>query len=134
MKHDLLEKNSRYDLIGSFFDLIDKSDKAICSDQIIEGPEKFRETLPRHNCLNHHITMFRNNTRVSLSDKLRYFQDYEFCITLLSRNYIIGNISIVLLREWILPSSITYAKKDSQMFYKNLAKQFYFEKNGPDRD
>ena len=78
--------------------------------------------------------MFRNEGEIIYRSKFRYSQDYDFYLNLMSNNYTIGNIADVLLKERIMFSSITYAKRDRQSFFENLAKQFYFERilNGSD--
>lgn len=78
--------------------------------------------------------MFKNNGEIGYREKFRYAQDYDFYLNLLSNKYILGNTEEVLLRERIIPSSITYARKNEQDFFKNMARHFYFERMKYGRD
>lgn len=133
-QYDFLEKNSVYHLIGSSFELIDENDQTICKVLANTGIDYIKKNLLKHNYFNHSTIMFRNEGEIIYRNKFRYSQDYDFYLNLMSNNCTIGNIADVLVKERLMFSSITYAKRDIQSFFENLAKQFYFEriKNGSD--
>lgn len=128
IQYTFLENNIRYQLIGSSIELIDKNDNAICKIIANNDPDYIRKKMPLYNCINHSTIMFRNNGRAYYREKFKYSQDYDLYLTLLSKKFIPGNIEEVLLKERMVPSSITYASKNEQEFFKNKARQFYFER------
>ena len=134
IQYNFLEKNTNYYLIGSSFELIDEDDHTICKVLAKNNLNYIKKNLPNYNCINHSTIMFRNEDRICYRSKFKYSQDYDFYLNLLSNNYTIGNIPEVLLKERLMPSSITYAKRDKQSYFENLAKQFYLEResNGTD--
>jgi len=133
-QYDFLEKNNQYYLAGSSVEVIDENNNTICKIIANENPDYIREKMPSYNCINHSTIMFRNEGTVCYRDKFRYSQDYDFYLNLLSKKYILGNISEVLLKERIIPSSITYSRKNKQEYFRIKARQFYFEriKSGSD--
>jgi len=133
-QYNFLEKNRQYYLIGSSVELIDENNNTICKIIVNDNPDYIRKKLPSYNCINHSTIMFRNIGEIGYRDKFKYSQDYDFYLNLLSKKYILGNTSEVLLKERITPYSITYSRKSGQEFFRNLAKKLYFEriKSGSD--
>lgn len=133
-QHDFLGKNSQYYLVGSSVELIDENNNTICKIIANNDPYYIRGKMPSYNYINHSTIMFRNNSEAGYRDKFKYSQDYDFYLNLLSNKYVLGNISEVLLKERMIPSSITYSKKNEQEYFRIKARQFYFEriKSGSD--
>jgi glycosyltransferase involved in cell wall biosynthesis len=133
-QYDFLEKNNQYYLVGSSVELIDENNNTICKIIANDNPDYIRKKMPSYNCINHSTIMFRNKGEACYHEKFRYSQDYDFYLNLLSNKYVLGNISEVLLKERIMPSSITYSRKNKQEYFRIKARQFYFErmKSGSD--
>src|SRR4030042_2949422 len=127
-QHDFLEKNGRYYLAGSSAELIDENNNTICKIIANDDTNYIRKKMPSCKCINHSSIMFRNNSEAGYREKFKYSQDYDLYLNLLSRKYILGNIPEVLLKERIIPSSITYSRKNEQEFFRDKARQFYFER------
>jgi glycosyltransferase involved in cell wall biosynthesis len=134
IQYTFLENNIRYHLIGSSAELIDEKDNTICKIIANDDPDYIRKKMPLYNCINHSTIMFRNNGGVDYREKFIYSQDYDLYLNLLSKKFILGNIEEVLLKERMVPSSITYASKNEQEFFRNKARQFYFERMKYGRD
>ncbi len=133
-QYNFMEKNSRYYLIGSSVELIDEDGNTICKIIADDDSDYIKKKLPTYNCINHSTIMFRNTGRAHYREKFKYAQDYDMYLNLLSENLVPANIADVLLKERIIPSSITYLRKAEQEFFKELAKKFYFEKIKRGRD
>ena len=134
IQYTFLENNIRYHLIGSSVELIDENDNTICKIMANDDPEYIRKKMPSFNCINHSTIMFKNKGKTGYREKFRYSQDYDLYLNLLSKKYILGNTEEVLLKERVIPSSITYTRKKEQEFFRNKAKQFYFERMKYGRD
>ncbi|MFA5014469.1 MAG: glycosyltransferase family 2 protein [Actinomycetota bacterium] len=134
IQHTFLENNMRYQLIGSSVELIDENDNTICKIIANSNPDHTRKKMPLYNCINHSTIIFRNNGEADYRGKFKYSQDYDFYLNLLSKKFILGNTEEVLLKERVIPSSITYARKNEQEFFRNRARQFYFERIKYGRD
>jgi len=133
-QYNFMEKNSRYYLIGSSVELIDENGNTVCEIIANDDPDYVRKKLPVYNCINHSTIMFRNTGRARYREKFKYAQDYDLYLNLISEDLVPGNIADVLLKERIIPSSITYSSKAGQEFFKELAKKFYFERIKYGRD
>jgi len=127
-QYNFMEKNSRYYLIGSSVELIDENGNTICEIIANDDPDYVKKKLVAYNCINHSTIMFRNTGSARYREKFKYAQDYDLYLNLLSKDLVPGNIADVLLKERIVPSSITYLKKAEQEYFKELAKKFYFER------
>jgi len=127
-QYNFLENNSQYYLVGSSVELIDENNNTICKIIANDDPDYIRKKMPSYNCINHSTIMFRNKGGAGYREKFRYSQDYDFYLNLLSKKYILGNISEVLLKERMIPSSITYSRKNEQEYFRIKARQFYFER------
>jgi len=127
-QYNFLEKNSLHYLVGSSVELIDENGDIVCKIIANDDPDYVKKKLPVYNCINHSTIMFSNTGRARYREKFKYSQDYDFYLNLLTENLVLGNIADVLLKERIIPSSITYLKKEEQEYFKNLAKKFYFER------
>ena len=128
IQYNYLENNKDYYLIGSSVILIDENNQEICKIAANSDLDFIRREMPRHNCINHSTIMFRNMGENIYREKFRYSQDYDFYLNLLSRGIVFGNISDILLKERLMPDSITYAKRNEQRTFENFARDFYFER------
>jgi len=124
-QYDFLEKNTRIHLVGSSIELIDKDDRSICEKMAIVDPDIVEEKMMSYNCIDHSTIMFRRADRIIYRKKFKCSQDYDFYLNLLSDNYVLANISEVLLKERLLSSSITYFRRNEQEYYRSLASKFY---------
>ncbi len=127
-QYDFLEKNSKYYLIGSSVELIDENDDTICRIIANGDPDYIRKKMPSYNCINHSAIMFRNRGVAEYREKFKCSQDYDFYLNLLSKKYVLGNIPEVIVKERMISSSITYSRKDEQEFFRDKARQFYYER------
>ena len=133
-QYDYLENAKDCYLIGSSFILIDEDGREICKIFANTDPDFIKKKLPENNCINHSTIMFRNTGGDTYRSKFRYSQDYDFYLNLLSRGIRLGNITDILLKERFMPDSITYAKRNQQIVFEDLARRFYFERSKYGRD
>src|SRR3972149_2261739 len=134
IQYNFLENNIRYFLIGSSVELIDEDDNTICKIIANDDPDYIRKKMPSSNYINHSTVMFRNNGEAGYREKFKYSQDYDLYLNLLSKKYVLGNMEEVLLKEKVIPSFITYSRKNEQEFFRNKARQFYFERRKSGKD
>ena len=128
MQYNYLENNDDYYLIGSSVILIDENNQEICTVIANSDLNFIKRETPRYNCINHSTIMFRNAGDNIYREKFRYSQDYDFYLNLLSKGIVFGNISDILLKERLVPDSITYAKRNEQVIFESFARDFYFER------
>ncbi len=133
-QYNFLESNKAYYLIGTSVTLIDEKDETVCKIIADSNVDSIKKNILKFNCINHSTIMFRNKGVVNYRAKFKYSQDYDLYLNLLSKNILFGNISDILLEERILPDSITYKKRDKQNHYKNVAREFYFERLNTGKD
>jgi glycosyltransferase involved in cell wall biosynthesis len=133
-QYNYLENEKDCFLIGSSFILIDEEGGEICKIFSDSDPGLVKRKLPENNCINHSTIMFRSTGENTYRSKFRYSQDYDFYLNLLSRGVRLGNIADVLLKERLISDSITYAKRDEQAVFEDLARRFYFERLKYGRD
>ena len=134
IQYNFLESNNDYYLVGSSAMLIDGNGEEICKIIANSSYEFIREKLPESNFINHSSIMFRNSDNYTYRPKFKYSQDYDFYLYLLSKNQKIGAIPEVLLKERLLPGSITYSKRNYQLAFENIARKYYFERLKCGRD
>jgi len=134
MQYRYLENNKNYYLIGSSVILIDENDREICKVIANSDLNFIKRKLPRYNCISHSTIMFRNTGDNIYREKFRYSQDYDFYLNLLSKGIVFGNIPDILLKERLIPDSITYTKRNKQQKFENFARDFYFERMEHGRD
>ncbi|MCJ7471688.1 MAG: glycosyltransferase [Actinobacteria bacterium] len=127
-QYNYLENNKDYYLIGSSVILIDECSREICKIIADTDAGSVRRRLPENNCIDHSTIMFRNTGENIYRAGFRYSQDYDFYLNLLSKGIIFGNMPDILLKERLIPDSITYAKRNEQLVFENLARRFYFER------
>lgn len=133
-QYNYLENKKECYLIGSSFILIDENGREICKIFANTDPGFTKRKLPENNCINHSTIMFNNTGENTYRSKFKYSQDYDFYLNLLSRGIRLGNIADVLLKERLMPDSITYAKRNEQKVFENHARRFYFERSKHGRD
>jgi glycosyltransferase involved in cell wall biosynthesis len=134
MQYEYLKENNNYYLIGSSVELIDGEGSTICKIIADDDPSSVKKKLPAYNCINHSSIMFKNSREAGYREKFKYSQDYDFYLNLLSGSFTLGNIQEVLIKERMLPSSITYFKREEQEYFKRMAQEFYFERIKSGRD
>jgi glycosyltransferase involved in cell wall biosynthesis len=133
-QYKYLEENNHYYLVGSSVELIDGEGSTICKIIVDDDPSSVKKKLPVYNCINHSSIMFKNGGGAGYREKFKYSQDYDFYLNLLSENFTLGNIKEVLVKERMLPSSITYFKREEQEYFRRMAQKFYFERIKYGRD
>ena len=72
--------------------------------------------------------MFRNTKEIFYRDKMRYVEDYDFYLNILSRGKLISNISSYVLKCRIRPNSISSLNRAYQRLFLEEVKKFYYQR------
>jgi glycosyltransferase involved in cell wall biosynthesis len=133
-QYNFLEKNKEIFLCGTDAYTIDENGKTTGT---YRGPVKSREIekkLPRTNCFLHPTIMFRNDKKTYYREKIKYAEDYDLILTLLSRGAKMCNLPKILVKYRRLKTSIGISKTAIEAAFANKAREFYLERRLTQKD
>ncbi len=133
-QYDFLEKNSSISLTGSSVMLIDEGGKTICEKIAITDNVQIGETMPLYNCIDHSSILFRKDLGIGYRSKFKYSQDYDLYLNMLSAGHSLANLPETLLKERFLPYSVTYNKRCEQEYYREMAAEYYRQRQKCGKD
>ncbi len=134
VQSNFLNNNQDCFLVGASVVLMNKEGVEIKKVYPITGGEKIKKKLQLTNCIYHPTIMFRNEG-VLYREKLKYAEDYDLYLRLISRGKKLENINQTLLYYRIGNNkSISNDKKLLQKFHNYYARKFYRQRaaNGCD--
>lgn len=106
---NLLEENPKIFIVGSSIELIDEYNKIIKIKHALKSDNEIKNEMYNNISLYHPVIMFRN-TDIRYRDKMLGCEDYDLYFRLILENKMMANITEVLLKYRILPSSISRSK------------------------
>jgi len=127
IQYDFLKKNRDVFLVGAGSREIDENKKLISIFNPLTNKEEIRNKLLKENCLRHSSIMFRSEN-IFYREKMKYAQDYDFFLMLLSSGKKITNISYPLVKYRIRRNSISGRDVGKQNLFAKKAREFYKER------
>jgi len=128
LQYDYLEKHPEIFLVAGGVILIDEGGKVIKKVKPIKKRQRLIKRLLIKNALFHPSIMFRNTKEIFYRDKMRYVEDYDFYLNILSRGKLISNISSYVLKCRIRPNSISSLNRAYQRLFLEEVKKFYYQR------
>ena len=130
LQFDFLENNPDIFIAGSALKKIDETGNNLGMMQPPADNEKIREIMPKKISLYHPVIMFRNEFYNKFyREKIRYCEDYDFYLRIMTDNLKMANLADCLLEYRILEKSMS-RKQDKVIknLFINKAKEFYYER------
>jgi len=125
---DYLEKNQDIFLVGSGRILIDSKGKFIGIRMGFSGCDKVGKILPFRGCIVHPSIMFRNEAFVKYRAKMRYCEDYDLFLNLLSKGKRLDNIFFPLIKYRFKEDSLSRSNAYLQKVFSRKAMEFFIER------
>ena len=124
---EFLEQNQDYTLVGTVYNEIDENGKIIYKKQrtpLLITDEEIRKNIVRFNPFFHSSVMFKKEVLETVgfyNEELKYTQDYEFWIRIMSK-YKVVNLSEILASRRYGKDMISIKKEKEQRMYAIKAK------------
>ncbi len=120
-----LEKNIDIFLLGTSAENITEDWKKISNYIPPLSHKKIAQKLEYINCIYHPTIMFKNDKNIKYRKKLRYCEDYDLYLRLLTKKRRFANLSEVLLKYRIVAQSESRKKAAKQALFTRKAQEFY---------
>lgn len=130
LQFDFLENNPNIFVVGSALKKIDESGNNLGEMHAPLTDEKIREIMPKKISLYHPVIMFRKDFYKNFyREKIRYCEDYDFYLRIMTDHLKMANLEECLLEYRILDKSMS-RKQDKVIknLFINKAKEFYYER------
>ena len=121
-------------LVGSDAVLIDRAGRELARLRRETRPERLALLLPRQNRILHPTVLFRNDGSCSYREKMRFVEDYDFYLRLLSRGEQLANLPRVLLKYRRHAQSVSLRNRVHQVLFAEQAREFYRQRLRLGRD
>jgi len=128
VQYNYLEENPSIFLIGTGAFIVNEEDKKTGRFNPVVGYKRISKQIVKGNIIYHPTIMLRNGFGVFYRDKMRYCEDYDLYLRLLSSGKKINNLSLPLLRYRKRKDSITSIYNVKQKIITEKAKEFYFQR------
>jgi hypothetical protein len=100
----------------------------------MEDKEALYSRLQNKNCINHPTIIFKNKRTDFYRNKFIYSQDYDFYLSLLTKNKKVRCLAQPLLNYRVNPKAISFSKQGKQKLFLEKAREFYFQRISKDKD
>ena len=128
IEYNYLNSNQNVFLVGSGAILISEKGEEIGKFNPITDIDKIKNILPYKNCLYHPTIMFKNDKKTYYREKMKYCEDYDLYLRLLTQNKKILNLDKKLVKYRVNYDSITRTKLFDQKIFSYYAQKFYWER------
>ncbi len=130
LQFDFLESNPDIFIVGSALQKIDEKGKHLGLMSAPLDDKAIREIMPKKISLYHPAIMFRKSFDGNFyREKIRYCEDYDFYLRIMTDNLKMANLPDCLLEYRILEKSMSRQQdKVIKNLFINKAKEFYYER------
>lgn len=124
-----LEKNTDVYMVGSNIELINEKNQALRIMKAPETDEEIKSNMPKKISMFHPVIMFRNDKKLYYREKMRYCEDYDLYLRIMTNSLKMSNLDQMLLQYRILEDSMS-RKQDKVIknLFINQAKVFFKER------
>lgn len=133
-QHNFLEEHKNLFLVGGSWINITESGEEISTVKHSFGINKINKKLPYKSMIHQPTIMFRNEEIISYRDKFRYAQDRDLFLRFLSGGKTMEIVPKVFIKYRINSGSVSIKKSFEQLFFRNKAIEFYFQRKKKGED
>lgn len=130
LQYDFLENNPDVFIVGAALRKVDESGEYLGLMIPPENDEQIRKMMPKKISLYHPVIMFRKSFYDDFyRDKMRYCEDYDFYLRIMTDGLKMANLKDCLLEYRILQNSLSREQdKVIKNLFVNQSKEFYKER------
>jgi len=130
LQYDFLENNPDVFIVGAALRKVDESGEYLGLMIPPENDEQIRKMMPKKISLYHPVIMFRKSFYDDFyRDKMRYCEDYDFYLRVMTDGLKMANLKDCLLDYRILQNSLSREQdKVIKNLFVNQSKEFYKER------
>ena len=134
LEHEYLETHPDIFMVGTYVRIIDGQGRPAAVIKFPTNPDAIAQQLPIDNCFYHCCVMYRNIGKLFYRDHMRYVEDYDFYLRLLSDGKRLANIPKVLAQYRVHDATDSMKNYPKPIIFKDLAQKFYQQRitNGHD--
>ncbi|MBD3296622.1 MAG: glycosyltransferase [Candidatus Omnitrophica bacterium] len=133
-QYDYLESDPETVLLGGNCIYINPNGKDLFSSSLPTSWRSLQRILPARNVMIHPAVMFRRSPSPRYREKFVYSQDYDLYLRLLSSGRKLMNLPDPLIRYRFSPAGVSLSKKNIQMSFARIAREFYFQRMDKEND